>query len=85
MRIAIMQPTYLPWSGYFGLISSVDLFVFLLVNYKRIVDQTDLSDNRDQSALSQCSQPCTPYPAKEPLSFSVELQETGANVHVFSD
>lgn len=29
MRIAIMQPTYLPWSGYFGLINSVDLFVFL--------------------------------------------------------
>ncbi|MDC1450344.1 WbqC family protein [Candidatus Thioglobus sp.] len=29
MRVAIMQPTYLPWSGYFGLIESVDLFVFL--------------------------------------------------------
>jgi hypothetical protein len=28
-RSAIMQPTYLPWAGYFGLISSVDLFVFL--------------------------------------------------------
>lgn len=24
-----MQPTYLPWSGYFGLLNSVDLFVFL--------------------------------------------------------
>ena len=24
-----MQPTYLPWIGYFGLINSVDLFVFL--------------------------------------------------------
>lgn len=29
MRVAIMQPTYLPWSGYFGLIRSVDLFIFL--------------------------------------------------------
>ena len=29
MRVAIMQPTYLPWSGYFGLLDSVDLFVFL--------------------------------------------------------
>ena len=29
MRVAIMQPTYLPWIGYFGLINSVDLFVFL--------------------------------------------------------
>lgn len=28
-RCAIMQPTYLPWSGYFNLISSVDVFVFL--------------------------------------------------------
>ena len=28
-RIAIMQPTYLPWSGYFNLVSSVDLFIFL--------------------------------------------------------
>lgn len=26
---AIMQPTYLPWSGYFNLIASVDTFVFL--------------------------------------------------------
>ena len=28
-KIAIMQPTYLPWIGYFGLISSVDCFVVL--------------------------------------------------------
>ena len=29
MKVAIMQPTYLPWSGYFGLLNSVDLFVYL--------------------------------------------------------
>ena len=29
MICAIMQPTYLPWSGYFNLIQSVDRFVFL--------------------------------------------------------
>ncbi len=29
MRIGIMQPTYLPWSGYFNLIDKVDVFVFL--------------------------------------------------------
>ncbi|WP_319545011.1 WbqC family protein [Ruegeria conchae] len=29
MMIAIMQPTYLPWVGYFDLIRSVDAFVFL--------------------------------------------------------
>lgn len=29
MRCAIMQPTYLPWLGYFALIKSVDVFVFL--------------------------------------------------------
>jgi len=28
-RAAIMQPTFLPWLGYFGLMASVDLFVFL--------------------------------------------------------
>lgn len=28
-KIAIMQPTYLPWAGYFNLASSVDLFIFL--------------------------------------------------------
>lgn len=28
MRIAIMQPTYLPWIGYFDLIDQVDQFVF---------------------------------------------------------
>ncbi|WP_368634249.1 WbqC family protein [Kurthia gibsonii] len=29
MKCAIMQPTYLPWSGYFNLINEVDYFVFL--------------------------------------------------------
>ena len=29
MRAAIMQPTYLPWTGYFALIDQVDAFVFL--------------------------------------------------------
>lgn len=29
MKVAIMQPTYLPWIGYFGLMNSVDIFVFL--------------------------------------------------------
>jgi hypothetical protein len=29
MKCAIMQPTYLPWAGYFNLISKVDKFVFL--------------------------------------------------------
>src|SRR3546814_16966306 len=27
--IAIMQPTYLPWIGYFGMIDRADIFVFL--------------------------------------------------------
>ena len=29
MRVAICQPTYLPWLGYFDLIDQVDTFVFL--------------------------------------------------------
>lgn len=29
MKCAIMQPTYIPWLGYFDLIDSVDKFVFL--------------------------------------------------------
>lgn len=29
MRIAIMQPTYLPWTGYFDLMEQVDRFVIL--------------------------------------------------------
>jgi hypothetical protein len=29
MKCAIMQPTFLPWAGYFNLISGVDTFVFL--------------------------------------------------------
>lgn len=28
-RVAIMQPTYLPWCGYFGLMQAVDAFVVL--------------------------------------------------------
>ena len=27
--IAIMQPTYMPWMGYFSMIDRVDEFVFL--------------------------------------------------------
>lgn len=29
MKCAIMQPTYLPWPGYFNLIANVDVFIFL--------------------------------------------------------
>ena len=29
IKAAIMQPTFLPWLGYFGLMQSVDVFVFL--------------------------------------------------------
>jgi hypothetical protein len=29
MKVAIMQPTYLPWLGYFGLMQSVDVFILL--------------------------------------------------------
>jgi WbqC-like protein family len=29
MKCAIMQPTYIPWAGYFNLISKADVFVFL--------------------------------------------------------
>ncbi len=29
MRVAIMQPTYLSWIGYFGMINRVDLFIVL--------------------------------------------------------
>ena len=29
MKVAIMQPTFMPWSGYFALMNAVDHFVFL--------------------------------------------------------
>lgn len=29
MKCAIMQPTFIPWAGYFNLMSQVDVFVFL--------------------------------------------------------
>ncbi|WP_337955418.1 WbqC family protein, partial [Campylobacter avium] len=29
MKVAIMQPTFLPWIGYFAMIKSSDIFVFL--------------------------------------------------------
>jgi len=36
MKCVVMQPTYLPWSGYFNLIAQADVFVFLDdVQYER--------------------------------------------------
>src|SRR5437870_5440085 len=36
MKCVIMQPTYLPWSGYFNLMSQATVFVFLDdVQYER--------------------------------------------------
>jgi hypothetical protein len=36
MKCAIMQPTYLPWAGYFNLIAEADVFIFLDdVQYER--------------------------------------------------
>ena len=29
MILAVMQPTYIPWAGYFNLIDAADAFVFL--------------------------------------------------------
>lgn len=29
MRVAIIQPSYFPWRGYFSIINSVDIFIFL--------------------------------------------------------
>ncbi len=29
MKVAIMQPTYMPWIGYFALMESVDIFIIL--------------------------------------------------------
>ena len=29
MKCAVMQPTYLPWAGYFNLIESADQFFYL--------------------------------------------------------
>lgn len=41
MKCAIMQPTFIPWAGYFNLIASVDCFVFLdNVQYERRSWQT---------------------------------------------
>jgi hypothetical protein len=53
MKVAIMQPTFFPWVGYFSLIKAVDLFVFLddvqytnrswqTRNHFRISDQSQL-------------------------------------------
>ena len=29
MKIAMMQPTFLPWQGFFGLVNAADLFIYL--------------------------------------------------------
>lgn len=43
MKCAIMQPTYLPWAGYFNLISLVDIFIFLDdVQYEKVAGKTEI-------------------------------------------
>lgn len=68
MKCAIMQPTYLPWAGYFNLIASVDRFVFLddvqferrswqsrnriLINRKEYLLTTSIRHTKQESLLT---------------------------------
>ncbi len=51
MRIAIMQPTYFPWMGYFDLIDQVDLFVFF--DHVQVVRRSWGVRNRIKSAQGE--------------------------------
>ena len=51
MRIAVMQPTYLPWMGYFGMIELADVFVF----YDDVQFQRQSWQSRNKIKLSNHS------------------------------
>jgi hypothetical protein len=69
-RVAIMQPTYLPWIGYFGLMQSVDLFILLdVVQFAR-------------RSWQQRNQIKTPNGA---LWLSVPVQSKGKREQLISD
>lgn len=60
----IMQPTYLPWAGYFNLISHADVFIFLDdVQYEKSSWQ-----NRNRVLLNGKAQWITAFTLKESLS-----------------
>lgn len=68
MKIAIMQPTFLPWLGYFKMIKSVDAFIFLdSVQFERRSWQ---SRNRIklQDKIHFLSLSCQKAPQKTPLT-----------------
>lgn len=68
MKIAIMQPTFLPWLGYFKMIKSVDAFIFLdNVQFERRSWQ---SRNRIklQDKIHFLSLSCQKAPQKTPLT-----------------
>jgi hypothetical protein len=70
MIAAIMQPTYLPWAGYFNLINQVDIFFFLddaqftkqswhnrnriLRNNKEVLITIPLKKKKNETTINNC-------------------------------
>ena len=55
MKIAISQPTYLPWQGYFALIEYVDEFIFLeniQFNKRSWQQRNKILNNREEVLLT---------------------------------
>ena len=73
--VAIMQPTFLPWAGYFDLIDQVDHFVYLdTVEFSK---QSWQQRNRIKSATG-------PYWISLPVKFSKTLKTTISELYVDS-
>jgi hypothetical protein len=74
-RVAIMQPTYLPWIGYFGLMDSVDLFIFLdNVQFSRRTWQ-QRNQIKTPQGMQWLSIPVSSKGKREQLIMDVEIDE----------
>ena len=72
MKCVVMQPTYLPWSGYFNLISQAKVFVFLDdVQYEKCSWQ-----NRNRILLNGKDHWITASALKESLSQHISTIRT---------
>tara|TARA_B100000212_G_scaffold333879_1_gene303907 strand:+ start:2632 stop:3393 length:762 start_codon:yes stop_codon:yes gene_type:complete len=77
LKVAIMQPTFLPWLGYFSLIERVDIFVLL--------DNVQLSKQSWQTRVKVLSHENTPLWISIPINKNKESSRLIKDIEIKKD